>query len=385
VRALVIGAGIGGVATAIALRRVGIDVAVVEQAAALGEVGAGVGLWSSAIRALDRLGVATAFRERACAVREAQVAKWDGSIVSRADVGAICDAIGAQSYVVHRGELHAALVAAARDVPIALGRRCTSIEEDDRGVVACFEDAGEERADLAIGADGLRSIVRASLRGEEPPRYSGETCYRGVAPFVHPEPHVLREIQGPGGLRCCVVALDRERVYWWATRPAPAGEEEAPRERKERLGSLFAGWAHHFPEALAATATDAILRNDLFDRVPIPRWSRRRVTLLGDAAHPTTPNLGQGACMAIEDAVVLARMLASHPRVTDAFAAYERERLARTSSIVRMSWRMGKISSWTSPLAVAVRDAMVKATPAWVMSRVLRDQIGYDVGSLPGA
>lgn len=378
-RAIVIGAGIGGLSCAIALEKVGIEAEVFEHATKLAEVGAGLGLWSSAIRCLRALDVRP-FWERSVPVRFVAVSRADAEELARTDVGAIADAIGAQSYVVHRAELHEAL--AEKVWRVRLGARCVSIEDDGTRAVARFEDGSHAQGDLLIGADGLRSAVRAALFGEQAPLYSGQTCYRGVARMAHREPEVLREVQGPKGLRCAVCALDRERVYWWATRPAPEGERDEPGERRVFLRNLFCDFNNGIGEALEATAAEAILRHDLYDRDPIERWSRGRVTLLGDAAHPTTPNLGQGACMAMEDAIVLARALSRRSPIEAALGEYEAQRRPRTSQVVRMSRRLGQIGSWRNPVAVFLREVMTRVTPASTMEDILREQIGYDAGSL---
>jgi 2-polyprenyl-6-methoxyphenol hydroxylase-like FAD-dependent oxidoreductase len=226
---------------------------------------------------------------------------------------------------------------------------------------------------VVVGADGLRSVVRASLFGDAPPRYSGETCYRGVARFRPAEPHVLREVQGRGR-RAAVCTIDEDLVYWWAAMVAPEGERDDPKARRAHLREAFRGFAFDFPAALEATEEDAILRHDLCDRPPLPYWSRGVITLLGDAAHPTTPNLGQGACMAIEDAVLLARLLAASGPA-EAFAAYEAARVARTSAIVQRSLLFGKAGQLRAPLAVWARERLTRAVPAFALRRALEDQM----------
>ncbi len=380
---LVVGAGIGGLSCAAALAQAGLPVRVFEQAPALGEVGAGLGLWTNAVRCLDSLGVPSSLWERGCRVKRGEGATADGRVLTRMDVEGIASDYGAQSYVVHRADLHAAIASVVDPAIVTVAARCVGLEQDEHGVTLRFADGSEARGALAVGADGLRSAVRAAILGDEPPRYSGETCYRGVCDFTPEDPHVLREVQGRG-LRCAVCAIGAHRVYWWATRRAPEGEVDEPLERKALLAELFRGFAFGFPEALEATDPSVILRNDLHDRPPARTWSRGRVTLLGDAAHPTTPNLGQGACMAIEDAIVLTRALRSHGGDhAAAFAAYERARMPRANRIVAQSRSIGRVGSWSSPLAVALRNAALRLTPGSMVARMLREQIGYDALGVP--
>ncbi|HJL16997.1 MAG TPA: FAD-dependent monooxygenase [Sandaracinaceae bacterium LLY-WYZ-13_1] len=381
---LVVGAGIGGLACAAALRKVGFEVRVFERASELGEVGAGLGLWTNAIRALRTIGIDGGFFARhGCPVRAGEAGTSDGRVVSRFSVARLAEAYGAPSYVVHRADLHRVLADAVDPARVTLGAECVGVASDDDGVTVRFADGTEARGAIAIGADGLRSAVRASLFGDEPPRYAGETCYRGIAAHAVDDLHTLREVQGRG-LRCAVCVLGPDRVYWWATHRAPEGETDDPRTRKSRLASLFDGFAFGFPEALAATEPDAILRNDLYDRPPTTTWHAGRAVLIGDAAHPTTPNLGQGACMAIEDAVVLARCLVEHePDPGAAFRAFEAERTERCARIVEQSRTVGRVGTWSNPLAVAVRTMAFRLMPDAMMERAMREHLGYDAGPLP--
>jgi 2-polyprenyl-6-methoxyphenol hydroxylase-like FAD-dependent oxidoreductase len=377
----IVGGGIGGLACALALRRVGFDARVFEQAPELAEVGAGMGLWCGAVRCLEELGVADSFwKARRCPFERAEIATPDGRVLTGFELGAATR--HAPSFVVHRAVLHEALAAELDPARIALAARCVGLEQDAGGVTLRFADGSEARADAVVGADGLRSAVRAALFGPCEPRYSGETCYRAVTRFAVREPGTLREVQGPGR-RSAVHPLDPERVYWWATRRAPAGQQESPGERKAALERSFAGWSFGFPEALAATPPGAILKNDLHDRPALRTWSAGRVTLLGDAAHPTTPNLGLGGCMAIEDGLVLARAFAEcDGEFGRAFAQYERERRVRASRVVRASYAFGRLGSVTSPWAVRLRERATAAAPRRLLAHVFRRQVAYDPGPL---
>jgi 2-polyprenyl-6-methoxyphenol hydroxylase-like FAD-dependent oxidoreductase len=377
----IVGGGIGGLSCAVALRRLGFEAQVFEQAPALEEVGAGIGLWRGAIRCLEELAVGAAFwAARVCPFERAEIGTPDGRVLVELDVAEMTR--DAPCFAVRRAQLHAALAAELAPASVTLGARCVGLEQDATGVTVRFADGSEARAQVVIGADGLRSAVRAALFGLREPRYSGETCYRAVTRFAVRDLGILREVQG-AGLRAAVHPLDAEHVYWWATRRTAAGQEESAAERKAVLARRFAGWKFGFPEALASTDPEAILKNDLYDRPALRSWTVGRVTLLGDAAHPTTPNLGLGGCMAIEDGLVLARALAledaDHGR---AFRRYEAERMARTTGAVRMSATFGWLGSVTSPVAVRLRELMTAATPAWFVARAFRQQVAFDPGPL---
>lgn len=377
----IVGGGIGGLTCALALRRLGFAPHVFEQAPALGEVGAGIGLWRGAVRSLAEIGLAASFWDaRSCPFERAEISTPDGRTLVSFDVTEMTR--DAPCFVVRRAQLHGALAEELDPARLTLGARCLRLEQDADGVTLRFAGGLEARARMAIGADGLRSAVRAALFGPREPRYSGETCYRALTRFAVRDLGALREVQGPG-LRCAVHPIDAESVYWWATRRVPAGQEESPAERKAVLQRSFAGWMFGFPDALAATAPDAILKNDLHDRPVVRSWTRGRVALLGDAAHPTTPNLGLGGCMAIEDGLVLARALAENDGDhAHAFRQYERERMTRATAAVRMSSTFGWLGSVTSPTAVRLRELLTATTPSWLVARTFRQQVGYDPGPL---
>jgi 2-polyprenyl-6-methoxyphenol hydroxylase-like FAD-dependent oxidoreductase len=179
-----------------------------------------------------------------------------------------------------------------------------------------------------------------------------------------------------------VICLGDGRTYWWAAVNAPQGEHDDPAARRDALLSAYRGWPFDVPEAIDATPSDAILRNDFCNLRPLKRWGRGLVTLLGDAAHPMTPNLGQSACSALEDAVVLARHLARAADVPSAFAGYERERVPRTRMLVTHSWVFGVTCRWRSRVAVALRDGLLALTPRAIMVRSFRRYVDFDAGPL---
>lgn len=379
--AIVVGGGIGGLAAALALHRMGIAVRVFERAPALEEVGAGLGLWMNALKVLDELGVGAEIRARGRALTTAEVCSSRGAVLSRIDLGELFAGSDGANYVLHRADLHTAL---ARQLPrgtIETAHECVAVQEDDGEVTVSFAGRPAVRGTVVIGADGINSTVREALWGRQPTRYSGQTCYRGIARLRVPDPHVLREVQGPGR-RAAVCPLDPERVYWWAAVNARAGEPDDPSARRERLRGLFAGWPYLVAEAIEAT-DGPILRNDLVDREPLKKWGRGRVTLLGDAAHPMLPNLGQGACTAIEDALVLARAIAEHGVAARALEAYEAERIGRTTKIVRDSWNFGVPARWENGLAVRLRETLIRATPRAVLASAVRRHVDFDPGTLP--
>jgi 2-polyprenyl-6-methoxyphenol hydroxylase-like FAD-dependent oxidoreductase len=365
VKAIVVGGGIGGLTAAIALRRAGVEAVVFERAEELREIGAGISLWSNAVKALKKLDVYEAIREVGGAELGGEVRSWRGEKIFKITAAQLKAKFGEANLALHRADLQGALLAALPQGTVRLGAEFVGFAEDGAVVVARFADGSEERGDLLVGADGLDSSVRAQLFGRSAPRYAGYTAWRGVADAGYglvPEEAGLN-LWGRGS-EFGLVSIGRGRFYWFMTRNAPEGEAESAAGRKREVLDLLRGWYEPARTAVEATEESRILRNDIYDRDPLERWGAARVTLLGDAAHPMTPNLGQGACQAIEDAVVLARYLRSGDEVVPSLRLYETRRIPRTTYVVRRSRRAGRILQLENPLLCRLRDAVARSTSA---------------------
>jgi 2-polyprenyl-6-methoxyphenol hydroxylase-like FAD-dependent oxidoreductase len=268
--------------------------------------------------------------------------------------------------------------------PLRLDSEVSGFEQDEVGVTVLFVDGSEERADLLMGADGLRSKIRAELFGPEEPRYAGYAAWRAV---VEPEQELLPWGSGfeswARGRRFGCAHIGKGRVNWFATRNSPEGERDgppgSPTGAKATLLDLFGGWHHPVHELIEATAEKAIRRDDLYDREPLSGcWGEGRVTLLGDAAHPMTPNLGQGACQAIEDAVVLAWCLGERSAVIDALRRYEGLRADRVAMVVRRSRRIGQVGQLENPLLCLLRDRSLKLVSVEAQLRQMEGIVGHE-------
>jgi 2-polyprenyl-6-methoxyphenol hydroxylase-like FAD-dependent oxidoreductase len=374
--AIVIGAGIGGLTTAIALRRRGIDVEVFERSAALSDIGAGISLWANALKALHQLGLKAPLDARSFSSEEGVLRTADGTVLSRTSAHEFTARFGMPVTVFHRAELLDVLRDAARDIPIHLDHECRDVSQSADGVSVRFTGGRRAEADVAVGADGLRSAVRASLAIPGEIRYAGYTAWRGIAPF-RTAGLLAGETLGCGQ-RFGLVPIVGDRVYWYATDNVREGERDDPERAKARLAGMFARWHAPVPALIEATAALAILRNDIYDRDPVDRWSDGRVTLLGDAAHAMTPNLGQGGCQAIEDAVVLARCLGEAGPVDASLRRYESLRVARTKFIVNASRRIGRAFQIESPVFCRLRDVALRMMPVSMSYRSLAAVAGYE-------
>jgi 2-polyprenyl-6-methoxyphenol hydroxylase-like FAD-dependent oxidoreductase len=383
-RTVIVGAGIGGLAFAAALARLGLPFVVLEQAPELGEVGSGLGILPGAVRALEALGVGPELFARGAPFRRFRVSTRSGADLAEVSFARVFERAGRTGYVMHRGALHAALAARVAPEAIRTGARVARIEEGGASARAVLADGSAIEGDLLVGADGLHSAVRRHVLGDGAPRYAGETLFRGIADVRLPEPDLCRELFGDGR-RTAYYDLGNGQTYWWASAPLPAEVAIPAGERRAFLERAFAGWAFGVAELFARTPEERILQNGSYDRRPARRWHRGACVLLGDAAHPTTPNLGQGACMAIEDAVVLARALARADTLASAFARFHRERARRCARTVRLSRLWGDVGLWRHPLATAARDNAFRFTGFGLLERSALDQYAYDPGALPSS
>jgi 2-polyprenyl-6-methoxyphenol hydroxylase-like FAD-dependent oxidoreductase len=366
----IIGGGIGGLAAASALQRQGIQVTLFERNPELREIGAGLTLWANGVQVLRQLGLADALAAVSAPLTHFECWSWRGKRLGSMRLDTIERVVGAPSIGIHRADLLRLLVGEVAGESIHVNAHCVGFRSEQGHVISHFADGQQQQTDLLVGADGLHSVIREQLLGQQPPRYSGYTCWRGVAVFEdrHVSGGISSETWGRG-LRFGMLPIGNGRVFWYATHNCPEGGQDLAGERKSMLLRLFEGWREPIKQLIAATDEGAILRNDIFDRRPVRHWGSGRVTLLGDAAHPPTPNLGQGACQALEDALVLAGCLAEQRESMAALRAYEAHRRKRSAAIIKQSYLFGKIGQWEHPLLCSLRDRLTPLAFATFLPR----------------
>jgi FAD-dependent urate hydroxylase len=376
---IIMGGGIGGLCTAITLQQAGFAVKVYEKAKKIGDVGAGITLWSNALKVARVLGFADAIIAAGSKVEQSQIRTDDGETLIDAGMGEMEGLFGEPVIAIHRADLHEILVNALAPNTLVLHTNGARFEQDEKHVTVHFDDGKSDSARLLIGADGIHSTIRKQMFPEVSLRYSGYTAWRGIVETENEAALGVTSETWGRGARFGIVRVDQKRVYWFATHNQPAGEKTSIDQRKSKLLDIFKGWHHPIDHLLQSTPPDAILQNDIFDMVPLSSWSKGRVTLLGDAAHPTTPNMGQGACMAMESAYSLARALREENDHNAAFARYERERHERTAWITNTSRSIGQGGQIENALLVGLRNLVAKFTPAKVLQKNLHRAAGYDV------
>ena len=360
------GGGIAGLTTAIALKRMGIEALVVEAAPEFKPVGAGIVLAANAMRAYRQLGIYDQLVAAGNPIEQATIYDRKGKVINRLHRNML--RVEAPNLAIHRAELHRVLLAELDPGQILTGKRSRDVIIDADGHKVIYEDGSEIDTRYLIVAEGINSPIRKKLLPASETRYAGYTCWRGIADNASLKVPESSETWGARG-RFGVVPIGHNQLYWFATKNAPAGSLAMLSWGIGELAENFKDYHEPIPDVIRASSH--LIHNDLYDLKPIPRFAFGKVLLIGDAAHATTPNMGQGACMAIEDAVILANCLRKNPVVKYAFSDFEARRVKRTHGIVNQSWRLGRIAQVENALVAGVRNFIVRNIP----EKTYRDQL----------
>ncbi|MFG2333985.1 FAD-dependent monooxygenase [Streptomyces sp. NPDC048604] len=369
--AVVVGGGIGGLAAAIGLRRVGWDVTVVERASTLEDAGAGISLAANGLHALDELGVGEAVRAASRGQYSGGTRTPQGGWLARMDGSALEKAVGTPIMGIPRSTLHRLLRDSLPSGSLLVGSEATSVEQTGPGTVQVGCGDTVLNADLVVAADGIRSKVRSRLFPDHPgPVYSGSTVLRAITEHAVDARADFELTWGRGAEFGHIAFLDG-RAEWHAVLNLPAGTRFA--DPLDELHRRFHDWHDPIPALLDATMPAAVLHHDVNElRTPLPSYAVGRIALLGDAAHAMTPNLGQGACQALEDAVTLAAALGAESTVESALARYDAERRPRSQAVAQAARQAGSMGQQLShPVAVALRNTAMRLTPSRTAMRMI--------------
>ncbi|CAN5844599.1 FAD-dependent oxidoreductase [soil metagenome] len=367
---VVAGAGIAGLAAAAALQQHGRSVRVIEarEEESATSPGAGISIWPNALAALDQIGLGDAVRTGGGRVSAGAMRWYDGTWLRKPSAERLIKALGEPLVVIQRSRLRNILAGALAPGTVSYGTALTGLVATADGVRLELSDSTRVQAAAVVGADGTRSVVARHLNGPLDDTYAGYTAWRGIAHYPL-DAELAGETMGPG-VEVGHVPLGDDLTYWFATQRAPEGHR-TPEGELTYLQRKLAGWADPIPAILAATAAEQVLRNDLYDRTPARQWSRGPMVIVGDAAHPMRPHLGQGGCQGLEDAAVLAGFVGQADDLSSAFARFAAFRRPRTTALVRESSLIGRIVNLRPSLLGAAAARATALVPEVVLTRHL--------------
>ncbi|MEN9909899.1 MAG: hypothetical protein RLZZ540_3058 [Bacteroidota bacterium] len=354
----IIGAGIGGLTTALTLKQKGLNVNIFESSAAIKPVGAGIILANNAMQVFQKLGVYDKIEKAGNKISYMKITDRQLNTISVADLTEYEKKYDVHNIAIHRGELQKILADEIGYDNINLSKRLSKIEKTELFKLT-FEDNSTIESKLVIGADGLKSVVRNQLFEKSTLRNANQKCWRGVCEIDLPKKYhsELNEAWGKGK-RFGFVKISDKKVYWYAL-----VNSKNVKADKVNLTEFFSEFHIDILNIISATTKEQIIVNDIIDLKPIDEWQSENVCLIGDAAHATTPNLGQGACQAVEDAYVLGKLIDTGFAIENTFKEYENLRRKKAHTIVNTSWKIGKMAQIESSFGIWLRNFIMKNLP----------------------
>ncbi len=359
----IIGGGIGGLTTAIALEQKGFKIRVFEQAEEIRPVGAGIILANNAMQVYEKLGLREEIEANGNRISSMNITKANLKPLSKVDLSYFERKHKVSNIAIHRGKLQEILLNKLKSTRVLVGHQLSTIERNDTHYKLTFENGEVVHSEVVIGADGLNSVVRNALFNENDIRDAKQICWRGVTDFTLPQEfqHELNEAWGKND-RFGFVQIAKNKSYWYALK---SFEQRADEHSINHLQEYFEGYHEVVKQLIGATPKNRINTAEISDLSPTKTWFQAHVCLMGDAAHAMTPNLGQGACQAIEDAYVLSECLSKY-EVNTAFEKFQQLRLPKAHRVVKTSWSVGKMSHMTNPFLIRLRNGLLRLTPSSV-------------------
>lgn len=362
----IIGAGIGGLTVALTLKQKGFQVDMYEAASEIKPVGAGIIMANNAMQLFDKLGVREKIEKAGSKISTIQIVDEQFNVLSEGKLDKFEKQYGVYNVAIHRADLHAILAHEIGEEQVHLGKRLVAIKKEKEYELH-MEDGEVVCCDVLIGADGIKSVVRGQLFGKSELRDSGQVCWRGVCEIDLSQEEEFNALEAWGkGRRFGFVQISDRKIYWYAVASEHLVEDE------NAIYTLFNTFYPTATICINSTLKEEIIYGKIADLKELPKWQKDKVCLLGDAAHATTPNMGQGACQAVEDAYVLGELLEKSNSVEEAFQQYEKLRRNKVQFIVNTSWKIGKMTHYENPMAIWLRNMVVKNIPASVNENQLK-------------
>ncbi|MBO4232839.1 monooxygenase [Riemerella anatipestifer] len=365
----IIGAGIGGLTTALMLKNKGFNIEVFESSKEIKPVGAGIIIANNAMQVFKKLGIQNKIEKAGNRISCMKITDTQLKSISVVDLTEYEKKYGVHNIAIHRGELQKILVNEVGYDNIRLSKRLIKVQKSEPFKLT-FEDYSTMESKILIGADGINSVVRKDLFEESKLRNANQKCWRGICEMNLPQKYhnELNEAWGKGK-RFGFVKISDRKVYWYALT-----NSKNIKPNEINLCELFSEFHNDILKIISATDRNQIVVSDIIDLKPIDKWQKRNVCLVGDAAHATTPNLGQGACQAIEDVYVLGKLLDKGISIENTFEKYENLRCKKAHKIVNTSWILGKIAHLDNPFLACLRNNILRFTPKFV-NKIQTDKI----------
>ncbi|WP_109852116.1 FAD-dependent monooxygenase [Aquimarina sp. AU58] len=357
----IIGAGIGGLTTAIALQQKGIETRIFEQAENIKPVGAGIILANNAMQVYEKLGLRKVIEDNGNYISTMNITKTNLNPISKVDLSFFEKKHKVKNIAIHRGTLQQILINELKSNDVNLNHCLKRVKSNDNGYSLTFENGKQIQSATLIGADGLKSVVRQHLFPDTIIRNAKQICWRGVTDFKLPNTYKneLNEAWGKTD-RFGFVQIAEHKVYWYALKSFKNDKNEFSVHDIEKY---FDKYNSVIKSIISSTKKEQINTAEISDLKPTSFWYKEKVCLIGDAAHAMTPNMGQGACQAIEDAYILSECLHKY-EVDQAFATFQKLRLPKAHQVVKASWMLGKIAHLSNPILIGIRNQLMRMTPS---------------------
>lgn len=357
----ILGGGIAGLATAIALRQAGVEARIFEAASEIRPVGAGLGLASNAMRAFEVLGLSHVLENEGQVLTNFSILDTKGKVIKETYFDQSNPGTS-KNFVIHRANLHNVLQDQLDEQQIQLGKKAIGVELSPESVNVTFEDGTSHECNYLIVADGIHSNIRQQLIPNSKPRYANYTCWRGIVNNFSMKIDGASETWGNRG-RFGIVPLRNKQVYWFACVNSNQANSAFKYFKTKDILDQFETYHTPIKQLINETPDDHVIWNDIYDLKPLTKFAFGRIVLVGDAAHATTPNMGQGACQAIEDAVILGKCVQQENDMQEAFRVFEKNRIDRTTWVVESSRKIGQVAQIENPVLISMRNGLFRSMP----------------------